>query len=729
MLAFVIVTMTFAMKNTEKNEEDATNLENEMLPMYSNQSQTIYAGPRLSDPYNHTDKDFEMETDEVFAIETARCFNDHATLGDWDFANTYMDFDLENEILDEGSDYESSIGNEIFPSAERRSKLSNKLFHNGHYKSAEEAARASDELAITLMDLEEDMYELNFKASEKICADLDCRICHAEAIEPISCSHRCNNNCMKNLEDYGHKNCPLCRNRWTTKSKSEKGARLRFVKEKCKEKADILKMQSESSKPSKHIGVAYNARDATWSAGRWSKILSAWVCFGYYGDEETAAHASDTLARILLAHGERDRLGLQLNFPNDATTVYPEENTIFGSSDRNVDDLLVAKIGEDEYIKIRDHSKYFGVSYNEKRLKWNARRWSTVESKNIYNGSYSDEERAAHASDTLARKLIAGGEQGHKLNFPDDHTEVNPERRTVSKYVGVTYDVDKSKWCAQRRSEKANELVCNGYYENEKTAAYASDTLARKLTIDGEQGHELNFPNDDIEVPYRYIGVTYCSTEERWSARRWSTIYGKTVENGLYSDEETAAHASDTLARKLIERGEHDHELNFPDVDLEFTDDETEERNELNVLNDTRTEENHQQENQWLANLREQQQILLDAFKSKQLREQNVAEKTRRLADLRRQEMIILNGLESGVSINDELLMQIEEEIDALEKELQNPREQSQFDANNNKNCVEIQKKCDPENKKYEKCGEENFTDGEKCERRKRKRSDSEFED
>ena len=43
----------------------------------------------------------------------------------------------------------------------------------------------------------------------------------------------------------------------------------------------------------------------------------------------------------------------------------------------------------------------------------------------IHNGnSHYTAEEAAHASDTLARKLMENGEQGHTLNFPDDETEV-----------------------------------------------------------------------------------------------------------------------------------------------------------------------------------------------------------------------------------------------------------------------------------------------------------------
>ena len=48
----------------------------------------------------------------------------------------------------------------------------------------------------------------------------------------------------------------------------------------------------------------------------------------------------------------------------------------------------------------------------------------------IQSGTYKNEETAARASDTLARELMANGEQGHKLNFPDDDTEVHSEEVT-----------------------------------------------------------------------------------------------------------------------------------------------------------------------------------------------------------------------------------------------------------------------------------------------------------
>merc|ERR1712098_972045 len=100
-----------------------------------------------------------------------------------------------------------------------------------------------------------------------------------------------------------------------------------------------------------------------------------------------------------------------------------------------------------------------------------------------------------------ARKLMENhGEQCHMLNFPDDDTEVCPERDTSSRYFGVTYNDRASKWQAQRYSKAWNKVVYNGSYKDEQTAAHASDTLARKLMRNGERNHRLNFPDDDTEV-------------------------------------------------------------------------------------------------------------------------------------------------------------------------------------------------------------------------------------
>ena len=60
----------------------------------------------------------------------------------------------------------------------------------------------------------------------------------------------------------------------------------------------------------------------------------------------------------------------------------------------------------------------------------------------ICNGTYENEKTAAHASDTLARKLMENGEKSHKLNFPDDHTEVYPKEVISNvKTIGVAHRI------------------------------------------------------------------------------------------------------------------------------------------------------------------------------------------------------------------------------------------------------------------------------------------------
>merc|ERR1712098_436835 len=134
---------------------------------------------------------------------------------------------------------------------------------------------------------------------------------------------------------------------------------------------------------------------------------------------ETAAHASDSLARKLMEKGEQ---GHKLNFPDDDTEVHKKAAT----------------------------SEYIGVTY--KNSKWYVIRYSKNAKNLVSNGYHDDEETAAHASDTLARKLMNKGEQDHKLNFPDDHTEVYKKAAT-SQYIGVSFNAYWKKWYAQRNSK------------------------------------------------------------------------------------------------------------------------------------------------------------------------------------------------------------------------------------------------------------------------------------
>jgi len=243
---------------------------------------------------------------------------------------------------------------------------------------------------------------------------------------------------------------------------------------------------------------------------------------------------SDYLARKLMKNGKQK---LKLNFPDEHTEVYPEKDKT---------------------------SKFIGVTYSKEKSKWRAQRWSKIENKPIYNGSYDGEETAAHATDTLARRLMENGKQKLELNFPDECTEVYPEKdeRFSSKYIGVSYNKRDSKWSVRRYSKSEKKTAYNGYYDDEETAAHASDTLARKLMENGEKNHKLNFVDDDTQV-YKEKN----KEKSKWFAQRWNTGKDKnTIDYSEdYDDEDTAAHASDTLARKLMENGEQGHKLNFPD--------------------------------------------------------------------------------------------------------------------------------------------------------------------
>ena len=63
------------------------------------------------------------------------------------------------------------------------------------------------------------------------------------------------------------------------------------------------------------------------------------------------------------------------------------------------------------------------MTHDKTTSKWRAQRWSKNNNKKVSKGYYDDENLAAHASDTLARKLMESGEKKHKLNFSDNRNE------------------------------------------------------------------------------------------------------------------------------------------------------------------------------------------------------------------------------------------------------------------------------------------------------------------
>jgi len=90
---------------------------------------------------------------------------------------------------------------------------------------------------------------------------------------------------------------------------------------------------------------------------------------------------------------------------------------------KNVEHLEKIQVASDTFI---------GVSLDILLNEWVAHRHSTKEDHRFITGTYQDEETAAFASDCLARKLIANGEKGHKLNFPDVLSESQNESKKTA---------------------------------------------------------------------------------------------------------------------------------------------------------------------------------------------------------------------------------------------------------------------------------------------------------
>merc|ERR1712098_149293 len=74
------------------------------------------------------------------------------------------------------------------------------------------------------------------------------------------------------------------------------------------------------------------------------------------------------------------------------------------------------------------------------------------------------------------------------------------EEQKISKFTGVSYCAINKRWNACRWSADRSELDFNGEFEDEISAARASDALAKTLRDCGERIHKLNFPEDEIEA-------------------------------------------------------------------------------------------------------------------------------------------------------------------------------------------------------------------------------------
>lgn len=216
------------------------------------------------------------------------------------------------------------------------------------------------------------------------------------------------------------------------------------------------------------------------------------ISLGFYSTAKRAALAYDAGARK--HNGEF----AALNFPSVDAYSDVEENRIkyFAQRKKNT-----AKC-----------SKYLGVSKSLSR--WQAQ----LMHEGVYYelGSYSSEREAALAFDKKARELRGNDAI---LNFPRvtnyegierKSGSVKPNRKTTSRFIGVSWAAPVNKWSAQVTYKRVIHHL--GYFADEAEAARARD--AKALELRGTAAI-LNFPQPlpktkADEQDYQQLKAAYC---------------------------------------------------------------------------------------------------------------------------------------------------------------------------------------------------------------------------
>jgi hypothetical protein len=293
------------------------------------------------------------------------------------------------------------------------------------------------------------------------------------------------------------------------------------------------------------------------------------LLLGSYGDARTAAIVRDRA--VLFLGLEQD-----LNFPQRAAKLGPCSPEELRRQAR-LDAKRAAK------------SRYFGVAPNPYSEGWDAR--LTVDRKPVYIARYPTEGEAARAHDRARLALV--GRRRESLNFPDEKLRPAsiaklraesaaawPETRSSALYgVQKARRAGEWQWLAIITVDFANVLL--GTWRTEREAAMAHDRAA--LHLPGPR-RKLNYPAAARKLgaatptqlraearrqmkettSSKYRGVHWSKKEEVWVAAIGHR--SKPYRLGSFHDEERAAEAYDTAARKLHKRRAV---LNFPENEHE----------------------------------------------------------------------------------------------------------------------------------------------------------------
>ena len=90
---------------------------------------------------------------------------------------------------------------------------------------------------------------------------------------------------------------------------------------------------------------------------------------------------------------------------------------------------------------------------------------------------------------------------------------------TSSHYFGVSYTEKYKTWAAARWSKKEKKLISKGYFKDEKTAALASDNLARKLIQISKR--KISIKNDESRLRPYDVDRLHCDNKKAQKMLKW----------------------------------------------------------------------------------------------------------------------------------------------------------------------------------------------------------------